>query len=128
MSLIVAGGAIIGDPGTYAPWDPSLSQNPDAALQDNRGCAPGWATIYVQDSMTGGLVKVCRRLDAAILGPGGAAIIREETGPAFVDQSIINVADASRQVVETVGGALPSWTQTALILGAIAAIIFFWKK
>lgn len=124
MSLVVAGGAIIGDPATYQPWDPSLSQNPAAALQDNRGCAPGWATIYVQDSLTGGTVKVCRLLDANVLGPNAEAVIRDETGPDLYDRTIINIADASRQVVN----AFPSMTSTTMLVVALAVLVFLWKK
>lgn len=132
MSLVVAAGQIIGDPGTYQPWDGTLTSNPDAATQDNRGCAPGWATIYVQDSVTGGLVKVCRRLDQTVLGPGGSAVIQEESGPGWVDSSIQSVASAAQQVVAgagTVANALsPALSSTALVLIALAALLFVWKK
>jgi hypothetical protein len=132
MSLIVAAGQIIGDRGTYDYWDPSLSLNPGAASQDNRGCAPGWAAIYVEDSITGGTVKVCRRIDEAILGPGGAAIIQEETAPNWTDQAVINVAETSEQIVagggQVINALSPALTSTALVLGAIALLLFVWKK
>lgn len=130
--MIVTGGFIIGSSDTYRDWDPSLSQNPGAASSDNRGCAPGWATIYVQDSLTGGTVKVCRRVDAALLGPGGAAIIAEETGPDWYDASVLNVAEISAEIVEGGGAVLtalsPALTFTALALGALALLVFMWKK
>lgn len=126
--LTVAGGFILGSSDLYQDWDPTLSLNPNAAAQDNRGCAPGWATIYVQDSLTGGTVKICRRLDAAILGSGGAAIINEETSPNWRDEATINVASAAEEVVTAVGGALPStWSMAALLIGA-AVLLFAWKK
>lgn len=132
MSLTVAGGFILGSSDLYQDWDPTLSRNPGAASQDNRGCAPGWATIYVQDSLTGGLVKVCRRLDEAILGPGGAAIIAEEAGPDWYDESIMSVAEVSEQIVVGGGDVLnalsPALTSTALAIGAIALLLFVWKK
>lgn len=132
MSLTVAGGFILGDPGTYQDWDSTRSRNPGAFSPDNRGCAPGWAAIYVQDSLTGGTVKVCRRLDEAILGPGGAQIIAEETGADWYDESIINVAEVSEQIVEG-GGAVftalsPALTSTALAIGALALLLFVWKR
>lgn len=129
MSLIVVGGQIVsGSPETYQAWDQSLSQNPSAVAQDNRGCAPGWATIYVLDSLTGNMVKVCRRLDQALLGPGGAAIIQAESGPDWYDQTAINVASAAQDVVGAVGAVLPStWSMAALLIGA-AALLFMWKK
>lgn len=132
MSLIVADGYIVGDPNTYQPWDPTLTSNPGAAFQDNRGCPPGWACIYVQDSVTSETVKVCRRLDEAILGPGGAAIINEETSPNWRDEATINVAEVSEQIV-TGGGAVfnalsPAMLSGALLVGAIALVLFVWKK
>jgi hypothetical protein len=130
--MMVAGGVILGSSDLYQDWDPSLSQNPGAASSDNRGCAPGWATIYVQDSLTGGTVKVCRRVDAAILGPGGAAIIAEESGPDWYDESIMNVAEVSEQIVVGGGDVLnalsPALTSTALAIGALALLLFVWKK
>lgn len=130
--MFVAGGIIMGSSDTYRDWDPTLTSNPDAASQDNRGCAPGWAAIYVVDSLTGGTVKVCRRLDAAILGPGGAAIIAEESGPDWYDASVMNVAEVSEQIVEggaTVVNALsPALTSAALAIGALALLLFVWKK
>lgn len=130
--LTVAGGFILGSGDTYQDWDPTMSRNPGAVTPDNRGCAPGWATIYVQDSLTGGTVKVCRRLDAAILGPGGAAIIAEETGPDWYDESLMNVTEVSEQIVVGGGTVLnalsPALTSTALALGALAFLIFMWKK
>lgn len=132
MSLTVVGGVILGSGDTYQDWDPTLSRNPGAFSPDNRGCAPGWATIYVQDSLTGGTVKVCRRLDAAILGPGGSAIIQEETGPDWYDESIMNVAEVSEQIVQ--GGAdvfnavSPALSSTALLIAAAALFLLVWKK
>lgn len=132
MSLVVAGGYIVGDPGTYQDWDPSLSRNPSAVLQDNRGCAPGWATIYVQDSVTGETVRVCRRLDEAILGPGGAAIIAEETGPDWYDESIMNVAEVSEQIVQGGGSVInalsPALLGSGVALAGLALLLFVWKK
>ena len=132
MSLTVAGGFILGDPNTYQSWDATLSANPSAALQDNRGCAPGWATIYVLDSVTGNTVKVCRRIDEAILGPQGAAIIQQETGPDWYDASIQNVAEVSQEIV-TGGGAVvnalsPALTSTALVLAGLALLFLVLKK
>lgn len=129
MSLLVVGGQIVsGSPETYRVWDQSLSQNPAAASQDNRGCAPGWAAIYVQDSLTGDTVKICRRLDAAILGPGGAAIIAEETSPDWYDQTTMSVASAAEEVVGAVGAVLPStWSMAALLIGG-ALLLLAWKK
>jgi hypothetical protein len=132
MSLVVAANQIIGDSSLYQPWDPTRTSNPSAVLQDNQGCAPGWATIYVQDSITGNTVKVCRRLDEAILGPGGAEIILEETGSDWYDESIQNVAEVSEQIVQG-GGAVfnaisPGLTSAALAIGAIALLLFVWKK
>ena len=130
--MFVAGGIIIGSGDLYQDWDPTLSRNPGAASQDNRGCAPGWATIYVQDSVTGGTVKVCRRLDEALLGPGGAAIIAEETGPDWYDESIVNVAETAQEIVS--GGATvlnavsPAISSTALLLAAAAVFLFVLKK
>lgn len=131
MSLTVAAGTIYGDPGTYDYWDSTLSKNPDAASQDNRGCAPGWATIYVQDSITGETVKVCRRLDAAFMA-NPAPVIAEETGPDWYDASIQSVASAAEQVVTGAGqvaGALApfNWSLAALLAGA-ALILFAWKR
>lgn len=132
MSLVVAAGQILGDPSVYQSWDPTLTSNPGAALQDNRGCAPGWATIYVQDSITGGTVKVCRLLDQSVLGPGGSAVIQQESGPNWVDSSIQNVASAAQEIVAgagTVANALsPALTSTALVIGALALLLFIWKK
>jgi hypothetical protein len=132
MSLIVAANQIIGDASLYQPWDPTRTSNPGAVSQDNQGCAPGWATIYVQDSLTGNTVKVCRRLDEAILGPGGAAIIAEESGPDWYDESIMNVAEVSEQIVQGGGAVLnalsPALTSTALAIGALALLLFVWKK
>lgn len=135
MSLTVAGGLILGSADLYQDWDPTLSRNPSAAFVDNRGCAPGWATIYVQDSLTGGTVKVCRRLDAAVLGPQAEAVIREESGPDWYDASIISVASAAEQVVEAGGqvfeAVTPSplgLTATALLVGAVALLLFAWKR
>lgn len=130
--LTVAGGFILGSSDTYQDWDPTLTRNPGAASQDNRGCAPGWATIYVQDSLTGGTVKVCRRLDAALLGPGGSAIIQQETGPDWYDESILNVAEVAEEIVQ--GGAdvlnavSPAISSTALLIAAAAVFLFVWKK
>ena len=130
--LIVAGGQVVGDPSLYQPWDPSLSSNPDAASADNRGCAPGWACIYVQDAVTGNTAKVCRRLDQAILGPGGSAIIQAETAPNWTDQAIINVAETTEAIVSGAAGAVnaltPALGTTALLVGAIALLLFAWKK
>jgi hypothetical protein len=99
---------------------------------DNKGCAPGWATIYVVDSLTGEMVRVCRRLDEAIMGPGGAAIIAEESGPDWYDQATINVAAAAEEVVQGTGTVLnalsPALTSTALVIGAIALLLFAWKR
>lgn len=132
MSLIVAGGFIMGSSDTYRDWDPTLTSNPGAASQDNRGCAPGWAAIYVQDSLTGGTVKVCRRLDAAILGPGGSAIIAEETGPDWYDESVMNVAEVSEQIVQggadVISAVSPAISSTALLIAAAALFLFVWKK
>ena len=130
--LVVAANQIIGDSDLYQPWDPTRSLNPAAVSDDNRGCAPGWATIYVQDSITGNTVKVCRRLDEAILGPGGAAIIAEETGPDWYDESIMNVAEVSEQIVsgggQVINALSPALTSTALAIGALALLLFVWKK
>lgn len=130
--LTVAGGFILGSSDLYQDWDPTLSRNPGAASQDNRGCAPGWATIYVQDSLTGGLVKVCRRLDEAILGPGGSAIIQEEAGPDWYDESIMNVAEVSEQIVQggadVINAVSPAISSTALLIAAAAIFLLVWKK
>jgi hypothetical protein len=132
MSLTVAGGYILGDSDTYRYWDETLTSNPGAASQDNRGCAPGWATIYVVDSVTGYLTKVCRRLDEAILGPGGAAIIAEETAPEWTSQAVINVAEAAEEVVTTGGDVVnalsPALSSTALLIAAAALFLLVWKK
>lgn len=130
--MFVAGGIIIGSGDLYQDWDPTLSRNPGAASQDNRGCAPGWATIYVQDSVTGGTVKVCRRLDEALLGPGGAAIIAEETGPDWYDESIVNVAETAAEIVhggaDVLNAVSPAISSTALLLAAAAVFLFVLKK
>jgi hypothetical protein len=130
--MFVAGGLIVGSSDTYQSWDATLSQNPGAATLDNKGCAPGWATIYVTDSLTGEMVRVCRRLDDAILGPQGAQIIAEETGPDWYDAATINVAAAAEDVVTgagTVVNALsPALTSTALLVAAAALALFAWKK
>lgn len=132
MALIVAGSQIVGDPGLYQPWDSTLTSNPIAATQDNKGCAPGWAAIYVQDSVTGETVKVCRRLDEAILGPGGAAIINEETAPNWTDQTVINIAETTEQIVSgavAVGGALaPTFGTAALLVSALVLLVLMVKK
>lgn len=127
MSLTVVGGQIItGDSALYQPWDSSRSTNPGAASADNRGCLPGWATLYVQDSMTGETVRVCRKLDAAILGPQGAQIIQEESSPDWYDESIITVASAAEEIVaggSVVLGATGNVLGDALrILGPYLAI------
>lgn len=131
--VIVLGGQVVGDPSIYGPWDPSLSSNPEAATQDNRGCPPGWACIYVQDPMTGGTAKVCRLLDQSVLGPQAAATIASETGPDFWDSSLINVASAAETVVGGVANAAnalsPFLGGTGLLLiGAVAAFFYFGRK
>jgi hypothetical protein len=130
--MMVTGGLILGDRSTYDYWDSSLLTNPAASTMDNKGCAPGWATIYVVDSLTGEMVRVCRRLDEAIMGPGGAAIIAEESGPDWYDQATINVAAAAEEVVQGTGTVLnalsPALTSTALVIGAIALLLFAWKR
>lgn len=128
--ITVANGQIIGDPSVYQPWDPTLSQNPDAAAQDNRGCMPGWAAIYVQDSLSGNTVKVCRLLDASVLGPGGAAIIQNESAPNWWNQTTMNVASAAQTVVSGAGSIAnalaPFLSGTGLLLvGLVAAAWFF---
>lgn len=132
MSLTVAGGFILGSSDTYQDWDPTLSRNPGAASLDNRGCAPGWATIYVQDSLTGGTVKVCRKVDAAILGPGGSQIIAQESGPDWYDESIMNVAEVSEQIVQggadVISAVSPAISSTALLIAAAALFLLVWKK
>lgn len=132
VSLTVAGGFILGSSDTYQDWDPTMSRNPGAVTPDNRGCAPGWATIYVQDSLTGGTVKVCRRVDAAVLGPSGAAIIQEEAGPDWYDESIMNVAEVSEQIVQggadVISAVSPAISSTALLIAAAALFLFVWKK
>lgn len=122
--LIVVGGQVVGDPSLYQAWDPSLLANPDAAAADNRGCPPGWACIYVQDPVTGGTAKVCRVLDQSVLGPNAAQTIRTETGPDLYDQTIINIADATRTIVN----AIPSMSSTTMLILALAALLFVWKK
>lgn len=122
--LIVVGGQVVGDPSLYQAWDPSLLANPDAAAADNRGCPPGWACIYVQDPVTGGTAKVCRVLDQSVLGPNAAQTIRNETGPDAYDQAVINIADAAQTIVN----AVPSMSSTTLLILAVAALLFVWKK
>src|SRR5258705_11956999 len=120
--LIVVGGQVVGDPTLYQPWDPSLMSNPDAAAQINRGCAPGWATIFVEDPMTSGTARVCRLLDASVTGPNAAQTIRNETGPDLYDQSIINIADA----LAAIPNALPSLPSVSFLLIAPAVLLFCW--
>lgn len=131
MSLTVAGGFILGSGDLYQDWDPSLSRNPGAASADNRGCAPGWATIYVQDSITGNTVKVCRRVTQDLLD-NAPAIIAAETGPDWYDESIMNVAEVSEQIVSGGGDVLnalsPALSSTAMLLAAAAILLFVWKK
>ena len=131
--VIVLGGQVVGDPTLYAPWDPSLMANPEAATQDNRGCPPGWACIYVQDPMTGGTAKVCRLLDQSVLGPGAAGTIQQETGPDFFDTSIMNVASAAQAVVSGAASAANALSPFLggtglLLLGAVAAFLYFGRK
>jgi len=134
MSLTVAGGYIVqGSSDTYQAWDATLSRNPGAASQDNRGCAAGWAAIYVQDSFTGLTVRVCRRLDQSVLGPQAAQTIREETGPDWYDASAMNIANAAEQVVEGGGQVLGAvgnvLGETLTILApwlVIGAIAYLW--
>lgn len=131
--VIVAGGQVVGDPSLYQPWDPSLLSNPAAASQDNRGCPPGWACIYVQDAITGQTAKVCRLLDQTILGPGGSAVIQEETAPNWSDQAIINVAETTEAIVSGAASAAnalsPFFGGTGLLLvGIVAAFWFFGRK
>jgi len=131
--VIVLGGQVVGDPAIYSPWDPSLMSNPEAATQDNRGCPPGWACIYVQDPMTGGTAKVCRLLDQSVLGPQAAATIQTETGPDFWDSSIMNVASAAQAVVSGAASAAnalsPFLGGTGLLLiGVVAAFLYFGRK
>ena len=132
MSLTVAGGFIIGSGDLYQEWDPTLTSNPLAVSQDNRGCAPGWATIHVQDSITGGRVKVCRRVTPELLGPSAPAIIAEETGPDWYDASIQSVAEVSQEIVQGGGQVLnaisPALSSTALLVMAAAVFLFVWKK
>lgn len=131
--LIVAGGQVVGDPTLYMEWDPSLLANPDAVAQDNRGCPPGWACIYVQDAINGSTAKVCRVLDQSILGTNSAATIAHETAPNWVDQATINVASAAQTVVGGVASAAnalsPFLSGTGLlIVGVVAAFWFFGRK
>jgi len=133
MSLVVAGGYIVmGSGDTYQWWDPTLSRNPGAATQDNKGCAPGWATIYVQDSLTGGLVKVCRRLDQSVLGPQASQTIQEEAGADWYDESIMSVASAAEQVVEggasVVNALSPALSGAAMLAIALAVLLLAWKR
>jgi hypothetical protein len=128
--VIVMGGQVVGDPSIYQPWDPSLLSNPDGATQDNKGCPPGWACIYVQDAQTGGLAKVCRVLDQSVLGPQASSTIQNESGPDFWDQSIINIASAAQTVVQGAGNVAnalaPFLSGTGLLLvGVVAAFWFF---
>ena len=133
MGLVVAGGQIIsGSSAIYLPWDSTRSTNPAASTADNRGCAPGWATIYVQDSLTGDLVRVCRKLDESVLGPSAPQVIAEETGMDWYDDSISSIAEAAEDVVEAggvIGGALtPFALSTGLLVGALALLVFMVKK
>lgn len=131
--VIVMGGQVVGDPSIYQPWDPSMSTNLEAATQDNKGCPPGWACIYVQDAQTGALAKVCRLLDNSVLGPQASSTIQNESGPDFWDQSIINVASAAQTVVQGASAAAnalsPFLSGTGLLLvGVVAALWFFGRK
>ncbi len=108
------------DPGKYVAWDPTLTVNPDAALQDNRGCPVGYFTQYVSSPLgTFGApyVRVCRRMDQQILTD--PAINREETGPGFVDQSTIALADALRQIKEA---ATPAFNWVMMVVVGLAAL------
>ena len=127
MSLtVVAGQIITGDPAIYQPWDSSRSINPGAAAADNRGCQPGWAAIYVQDSLSGATVRVCRKLDQSVLGPQAEQTIREESSPDWYDETVITIASAAEEVVQGGGvilGAGGSVLADALrILGPYLAI------
>ncbi len=94
--------AKFGTPVTY--WDPELSwasQRSPTDTVDNRGCPPGYGTIYT----AGG--KVCRLVSTAT-----AAQIQADAAPGLVDQSIINIAAASEAVV---GGA-------GQVIGAVGGV------
>lgn len=130
---IVVGGQVVGDPSIYQPWDPTYMSNPDAATLDNRGCAPGWACIYVEDPLTGGMAKVCRLLDQSVLGPQAPQTIQQETGPDLWDQSIINIASAAQSIVSGATSAAnalsPFLGGTGLLLiGVVAAFFYFGRK
>ncbi len=76
-------------------WDPELSwgsQRSPTDTRDNRGCPPGYGTIYATNG------NICRLVSTAT-----AAQIVEDTAPGFVDQSIINIASAAESVVGAVG-------------------------
>ena len=76
-------------------WDPELSwasQRSPTDTRDNRGCPPGYGTIYTADG------NICRLVSTAT-----AAQIVEDTAPGFVDQSIISIASAAESVVGAVG-------------------------
>jgi hypothetical protein len=121
MSLtVIAGQIVVGSSDTYQPWDATRTTNPGAASADNRGCAPGWAAIYVQDSLTGDTVRVCRRLDQSVLGPTAPQTIAEESSPDWYDQSAINIAGAAEAVVQGGGQVLGS---AGSVLGNALAIL-----
>lgn len=105
-------------------WDPELSwasqRSPNDTV-DNRGCPPGYGTMYTANG------KVCRLVSTAT-----AETIQQDSAPGFADQTMINIAAASEsvvggaaQVVNAAGGGI-SWvlqqgSQTiATLLGPLA--------
>ncbi len=110
------------DPTKYLPWDSTLTVNPSAALQDNRGCPVGYFTQYVSSpwgTFGAAYVRVCRRMDQQILTD--PAVNRAETGPGMVDQATVALADALRQIKEAATPAF-SWALVA-VAGLVALFI-----
>jgi len=110
------------DPGKYVEWDSSLTINPEAALQDNRGCPPGYFTQYVSSpwgTFGDPYVRVCRRMDQQILTD--PRINQEETGSGLIDQSTVALADALRQIKEAATPVF-SWA-IAAVVGLLALFI-----
>lgn len=109
-------------------WDPTLQANPTAASADNRGCPPGYACVYTAPAWWSGAgyEKVC--LPASTPAAAVAAL----AAPGAVDQTIINVAEATATPVEAVrdafeaaGALLPSPGTTGLLIVGVLALLAF---
>ncbi len=118
----------IADAQSYPPvdttaWDPSLSwasQRIDGENADNAGCPPGYFTIYLPSALgTFGApyVRACRYVATST-----AQTIRQETAPPMVDQTVINLADATKQIKEALTPSIPNWVW---VLGGLFAVTFF---